>query len=111
MQLTSKLENFYGTEKYYRLNLTPILATDGVKFFADEGQAYWAVDEICATAMMLKQPFLHVKLISKNNKAMIIYEDGNGNILKTRKVPFTDLEEGEYYFYVTDNVILLPSEY
>lgn len=111
MQLAEKLDNFIGTERYYKVNLTPMLVTDGVKYFASEGEAYWAVDEICFTAMELKQPFLSVKIISDKNKAKIIFEDGDLKVLKTIKIPFTDLEKGEYEFYVIDNIVLLKTEY
>lgn len=111
MTLQAELQQYYGTEKYYRLNLTPIVATDGVKAFADKGSAYWAVDEMCFGAMKLKQPFLAVTITSKRNKATITYEDGNDNQLKETKVPWTDLETGTYQFYITDNVIMLTSEY
>ena len=111
MTLQAELQQFYGTEKYHRLNITPIVATDGVKAFADKGNAYWAVDEMCFKAMELKQPFLAVTITSSNNKAAITYEDGNCNQLKQDKISNTDLETGTYKFYITDNVIMLRSEY
>ena len=111
MTLQAELQQYYGTEKYYRLNLTPIVATDGVKAFADKGNAYWAVDEMCFRAMKLKQPFLAVTITSSNNKATITYEECNYNQLKETKIPRTDLEAGTYQFYITDNVIMLTSEY
>ena len=112
MTLQAELQQYYGTEKYYRLNFTPIVATDGVKAFADKGGAYWAVDEMCVRAVQLRQPFLAVTITSKkNSKAIITYEDGNGNQLKQDKVPWTDLEAGTYEFFITDNVIMLTSEY
>ena len=112
MTLQAELQQYHGTEKYYRLNFTPIVATDGVKAFADKGNAYWAVDEMCVRAVQLRQPFLAVTITSKKNaKAIITYEDGNGNQLKQDKVPWTDLEAGTYQFFITDNVIMLTSEY
>lgn len=111
MALAEKLQGFYGTEQYYRLTLTGILATDGVKCFADEGNAYWAVTDMCLKAYKLKQPFLSIKINSTGKKADIVYEDGDYNVLDSDHYAHTDLEAGEYKFYITDNVILLPSEY
>ena len=40
-----------------------------------------------------------------------IVEYGNRKQVLTRKIPFTDLSEGTWNFYLTDNVLMLPSEY
>lgn len=111
MTLQQDLQQFIGTEHWYKVPLSSICITDGVKYFADKGGAYWAVDDIVATSMILDQPFLSVKVISKDSKATIIYEDGNYKKLRERNYPFTDLPDGTYEFYVTDNVMLLTSEY
>lgn len=113
MSLQDKLNGFYGTEAYHKVNLTPFVVTDGVFYFAQTGEAFWAVDEICTNAMELqrKEPFLAVKLTSKDNKAELVFDDGNYNVLRKIDYPYTDLEEGEYKFYVTNGVVLLPSEY
>jgi hypothetical protein len=114
MSLANDLEQFYGTEKWYKVNpFTNIVITDGVKYFADKGGAYWAVDDILITVQTLQLPFTVATVTSKDGKAEITYEDGNGNVRNdiTAKYPFTDLEEGEYKFYITDGVMLLPSEY
>ena len=111
MTLQAELQQYYGTESYHRLTMTPIIATDGVLAFAQKGKAFWAVDEMCITAMKLKEPFLFISIASTGKKATITYEDGNCNQLKQVKIPRTDLEKGTYTFYITDNVIMLNSEY
>lgn len=111
MLLEEELTGFYGTDSYYKLTITPILATDGVKYFADKGKAYWAVSDMCIEAMFMKEPFLSITVTSTGKKADIIYTDGNDNILKKKHYAHTDLEQGEYKFYITDGVILLTSEY
>ena len=41
------LRNFTGSEHWYRFGLDPrITCTDGAKYVADEGGAYWLLDEI-----------------------------------------------------------------
>ena len=45
-QLTeSELNQFIGTEHYYR-HLLGFNYTDGVKFMAERGKAYWLIDAI-----------------------------------------------------------------
>ena len=55
----------------------------------------------------------------KNDQAIIRTQDGNNNYFLKREIPYTDLAEGEWKFYVEDGwvgekevkVILLPSEH
>lgn len=112
MTLQQDLLNFYGTEHWYRVHpLSPIVITDGVKYFAEKGDAFWAVTDIILMAHKLKQPFLSVKINSNGNKADIVYEDGDCSVLKKQHYAHTDLEKGEYTFFVTDNVLMLVGEY
>lgn len=47
----------------------------------------------------------------KNNKAVLLCEDGNDNFVTKQEIEFTDFPLEEISFYFTDNVLLLPSEY
>jgi len=114
MTLQQDLKQFTGSERLYITNRFEFMRiTDGVKYFADKGGAYWAVTDILATAIMLREQFLVAKVVSKDNKAVITYEDGDCNKIQhaTQEYGWTDLPEGEYKFYVIDGVMLLPSEY
>lgn len=52
----SELGMFTGTEQYHKLSLFgKFLCTDGVKFVADEGKAYWLIDAIAS--YMRKEEF------------------------------------------------------
>ena len=44
-------------------------------------------------------------------KADIRVSDGNDAVLFKRHIHFTDAPAGTWRFYLTDNVVLLPSEY
>lgn len=110
------LDNFTGSENWYRHGLVrSITFTDGAKHVADEGGAYWLLDEI-ALAQKFNQaveaePFQVWKLIVNENKGVLTCDDGNGNVVFTKPIPFTDFPLPEIRLYFTDNVILLPSEY
>ena len=119
MTLAERLDGFHGTECYHRFNLfTPIEATDGVIYFAKEGNAFWALEQMVVMRMQLIekgkiQPseWLFFTITSNGKKADIVVDDGNGNIYAKKHIAHTDLEEGGYKFYLMDNVLLLPSEY
>jgi len=112
---TIDLSQFYGTESYHRTNLfTPKLVhTDGVQYFADQAGAYWFLDIVASECYPLtkKEPFLSIVLQVKNGHANIFVEDGNCEVLETRTIEHTDCPDGDYKFFLTDNVLMLTSEY
>jgi hypothetical protein len=112
--MTIDLSNFYGTEQYHKTFLfnPKLVHTDGVKYFADEAGAYWFLDIIATDIFTLTkdQPFLSIELQVKNGSATIFIGDGN-ETLETRSIDYTDCPDGEYHFYLTGNVLMLPSEY
>ena len=113
----SDLSQFTGTEQWYQhgINRT-VLFTDGAKYVADTAGAYWFLDEIAIIQPYNKQiageAFQVWKLlVHADQSATLTCEDGNGNIVYTKQIPFTDFPLKEIKFFFTDNVILLPSEY
>jgi hypothetical protein len=116
-QLEYDLRRFAGTELWYRHSLVREMTyTDGVKYFAKEGGgqgAYWFLDIIATEVfpILKREPFLSLILTVKETEAELSVDDGNGKILQEKTIPFTDLQEGIWRFYLTDNVLLLPSEY
>lgn len=115
-ELEVGLGDFYGTDEWYRHALNrQMLYTDGVKFFAENagGGAYWFLD-IVATELFrhqVDQPFQHIRMTVGAAKARITADDGNGNYFWEKLIDYTDCPDGEWRFYLTDNVLLLPSEY
>ena len=110
-ELKANLEQFYGTEHYFTIPLVKYKYTDGVKYFAEEAGAYWLLQEINNMTAKINEYFFNIRVISKNNKADIIIDDGNGKVLDKKHIGFTDLPEGEWRFFLTDNVLMIPSEY
>ena len=114
--LSADLKMFTGTEQWFRHPLSSnFLYTDGVKFFAEHcgGGAYWFLDILATELADLQETedFMSITLIVVDSSAKILVDDGNGNILHTREVDYTDAEEGSWKFFFTNNVLLLPSEY
>jgi hypothetical protein len=110
------LAQFTGSEQWYRHGLArDILFTDGAKYVADAGGAYWLLDEI-ALAQRIRgvagEEFQVWKLAVKANKtAVLTCDDGNNNIVFRKRIAFTDFPLDEISFYVANKTILLPSEY
>ena len=112
--LQYELSQFTGTENWYRHHfIKDVTYTDGVKYFAETAGAWWFVDDciIEYAPLMRQNGFLTITLDVSDTNAKITVDDGNDNVLATRNIPFTDCPSGQYRFYFTDNVFLLPSEY
>lgn len=113
-QLQSELDQCTGTEHYYRGPLNRYKFTDGVHIFADKAGAVWLLTDIAlflSKSELQNQEFLCIVLKVKDQKADLIFEDGNDKVLFKRHYSFTDCPEGDWKLYFIDNVLLLPSEY
>ena len=78
--------------------------------------AYRLLDEIALAQRFEKsvaaEEFQLWKLTVKpDHTAVLACEDGNGADVLSKDIPFTDFPLDEIKFYVTNNTILLPSEY
>ena len=112
------LSGCIGTETYYRVfpGIDSVVFTDGVKVMAEECEAYWLINAIASYQCEEKikdEPFQVWTLeMLEGRKAILKADDGNGNILATQEIPFTDfpLPEG-IKIYLTNGTLLLPSEY
>jgi len=117
--LAFNLANFYGTENWTRHALNKqMLYTDGVAYFAEHAGngAHWFLD-IVATELAPKaeQPgheFMAIRLmVHPGGTASITADDGDGLELYKRGIQWTDCPSGTWSFYLTDNVLMLPTEY
>jgi hypothetical protein len=111
------LSQFIGTEQWYRHALNRnILFTDGAKYVADEGGAYWLLDEIALAQRyekrVARQAFQVWKLtVNADHTGTITVEDGNYNVILTKALEFTDFPIPEVTLWFANNVIYLPSEH
>jgi hypothetical protein len=115
-ELNDALANCYGTENYYKNPLYPWMKyTDGVQTFAENagGGAYWFLDIIGTELRELarKEEFISITLLSNLGKGRIFADDGNGTPLYNLSLEYTDCPTGDYHFYLTNNVLMLTSEY
>jgi len=112
---TIDLSQFYGTEKYHKTFVfSPNLKhTDGVQYFAEQAGAFWFLDIVATEIYPFsdKYPFMTIYLTVKDGKAEIIVQDGDVSRLFQRQIDFTDCPEGTYEFFLTDDVLMLCSEY
>ncbi len=110
----SDLEQFSGTEHYYRHSLTNYCYTDGVKYLAEKGNCYWLLDKILINTKYKKklQEFGVWKLLVYEDKsALLVCEDGNNNRLYAEKIDYTDFPLPKVEVWFENGVLILPSEH
>ena len=106
-----------GTNYWHRHALVRnILFTDGAKYVADEGGAYWLLDEIALSQRsemrVAEQPFQVWKLtVNADRTGTITVEDGNYNVVFQKALDYTDFPAPEITLWFTNNVIYLPEEH
>ena len=111
------LRQFIGTETWHRHSFVrTLLYTDGVKYVAEKGGAYWLLDDIAFAQLgdkrVAAEAFQLWRLrVHADHTATLTCEDGNGNAVYTKALTFTDFPLEEITLYFTNGVILLPSEY
>lgn len=113
-QLRTELAQYYGTEHYYKHQLSKSMVyTDGARAFAQLAEAYWLLDIIATEiAPLLKtEDFLSIEVMVAKDKARIHVDDGNQAMLYKKSISYTDCPAGEWMFFLTNNVLMLPSEY
>jgi len=111
------LAQFTGTERWYRHSINrSILYTDGAQYVAEHGEAYWLLDEIA-----LIQPYdqnvaaeefqVWTLTVRPDKTVTLTCDDGNGNVVFSKEIPYTDFPLDTIKLYFANNVIHLPSEY
>ena len=122
----SEVSQFTGTEAYHRWTpLSKSVLTDGAKYVAEQLQAYWLFDEIDLQIKHGKMPKLDMYFTTfivslEFSIGKLSIEDGNGKVLKTKSIDYTDFPLPEIKIWSASTateqsgqffVHMLPSEY
>lgn len=114
-ELEAGLAMYTGSTRWFRHWTRRLVYTEGVQFLADKASAYWLIDLVaswCPHQSLQNQEFVVWKLSVKPDRtATAIADDGNGRELARQDIPWTDFPLDEVSLYLTDNTLLLPSEY
>ena len=116
------LDMFSGTELWHQHPFYRWMTyTDGAEYFLETAGAYWFLDIVGSElqALARREEFLHIqlKVSEDSNRAEIVADDGNDNVVYFRPVDYTDCPKGTWHFYLEAGgpdggfVLLLPSEH
>ena len=109
----SELEQFTGTEHYYKF-IDGIKLTDGVMHLANETKCFWFLGIIAsyqATDIMKAEGFQVWTLKKCGGAWLVTCEDGNNNEITRQVIPFSDFPFDSQAIWFINGVMLLPSEY
>lgn len=117
-ELHRHLAQFSGTERYYRTH-PGLLATDGVKYLADEAGAYWLLDIVWSVLSRITDEFavLELSIEEGTRRAAVHIHDGREpkTTYYRQVIPWTDFPLEGVKLYIQQNgrerVVMLPSEY
>src|SRR5581483_7257555 len=110
------LVGFRGTENYWQHWTKRLVYTDGVRYVAQRGGAYWLIDAVAshqADPIARQEPF-QVWVLSRltGNAAALEMNDGNTErAIIRQEIEFTDFPLDSLTLYLTDGVLMLPGEY
>ncbi|HXA02506.1 MAG TPA: hypothetical protein VNW99_10995 [Cytophagaceae bacterium] len=111
------LSRFTGSTQLYKHKIldNSITFTEGVKYVADEGHAWWLPDLILSYQWMprvSREEFqVWILLKQKDETWTITCTDGNDKVLCGQHLAYSDFPIESLKLYVVDNTIMLPSEY
>ena len=116
--LCAALDAFSGSETFYCHWSRQLLYTAGVRYLAEQAGAFWLLDAIASYQPQLEQHDFQVwQLTVHDDRAATLLAcadmDNNKpiNVLVTQDIPYTDFPLSDIQLYLSDTVLLLPSEY
>ena len=112
MNANDQLREHTSTEQYHNYSFG-LTITDGALALAEKFSCFWFLDVVASYQPQLKNEEFQVWTLGKNedSSAIILCTDGNDNVLKSQKIPFTDFEPDEATVWVEFAICLLPSEH
>ena len=120
-KIKAELQQFIGTETFFKIPLIGTRFTDGLKYLADEAHCFWLITDasVIAKSLSNRSHFITVdfKRLSEKEQfemqceAIIKYGDGNDTILETHRYHVTDFPLDELRLFFVNDTLMLPSEY
>lgn len=116
IDLVNALAGFTGSELFYKHSIGKFIYTDGVKYLAEQARCYWLLDVVGSYQHLKKVkevPFQLWELtVNEDQTALVtMKEDSDTPVIVKQKLPYTDFPLPYIKLYLTDGVVMLPSEY
>ena len=106
------------TTNYYYTSMVAqsarVAVTDGINIMCERLNCYWVVDNLASIQPRFCDTFYVVYVVKNADSSFyLILEDGNGNIMYSKRHPYTNIKKNLRLFLSYDNaqwLLYLPSE-
>ena len=118
MSLIQELNQFYGTEYWYKHGLG-FIYTDGIRYLAEAAKCYWLLDVVGSVQHLTRLKNADFQLwrlrkdLTDNSCIVDVWSDtpDTSDLLYRQDIPYTDFPLEHFEFYFMNNTMLLKSEY
>jgi Family of unknown function (DUF6876) len=120
-ELESGLMQFYGSEEFFRHWTRSLIYTEGVQYLAEHAGAYWIIDAIASyqrSPAILRDQMLRAFQVwqlavdlDAHSAVLTCVKDTGYEPSIRQAIEFTVFPIKEIKFYVSNGVLMLPSEY
>src|SRR5258706_3106470 len=112
----AQLNQFTGSNEFYRHWLKSFRYTEGVRFLAEHARCYWLIDLIASLQVRaLKDAWLREfqlwELFVKDRRGILVCSRDSDDIAFREVIKATDFPIAYVHFYVEGGVLMLPSEH
>ena len=102
-ELLSQLNQFnWGTDELHKSSslTNRYLHTDGIQFLVENAGCHWLIDIVTSSYHILKDCGFQVWTINKKgDRATVICDDGDDNIIYQQEIEYTDFPLDTFSFY------------
>jgi hypothetical protein len=111
------LAHFTGSENRFFIPMFRAYNyTEGVRYLLANGAGWLVTDTLavlCGKPKVKREAFVCITLTvdTVNKCGKVVMDDGNGKVLHTQKLDYTDFPLPEVKMFATDGMLMLSSEY
>jgi len=103
------------SENWFKIPFSNITYTDGINDLIIKAKCWWLISDIgilISATPKLQKDFLILTIETENEKGIItLKEDSNEKPIYKKELEYTDFPLSKFEFFITNNVMLLKSEY
>lgn len=116
-ELSNNLDRFIGSEHFYPIAFSPLVFTEGIKYFAETCECFWLIDLIGHGLKRLHRElgylFIDIEVNKRHTVHVTVRQDSGMPVVfeKKQRDLCKIIPVGTYRLYLMNDTLLLPSEY
>ena len=116
-EFSNNLDRFIGSEHFYPIAFSPLVFTEGIKYFAETCECFWLIDLIGHGLKRLHRElgylFIDIEVNKRHTVHITVRQDRDMPVVfdKKQRDLCKIIPVGTYRLYLMNDTLLLPSEY